>query len=81
MFLAGFVFLEAGLPARLTLLADDDARGSSLGVFSTSQFFGAFVGGLLGGRFLAGGDPADVFRVCALLAALWLIAGIRLNDS
>jgi MFS family permease len=81
VFLAGFVFLEAGLPARLTLLADDDARGSSLGVFSTSQFFGAFVGGLLGGRFLAGGDPADVFRVCALLAALWLIAGIRLNDS
>jgi MFS family permease len=81
VFLAGFVFLEAGLPARLSLLADHDARGASLGVFSSSQFLGAFAGGLIGGRFLEGGNPADVFRVCALLAALWLVAGIRLNDG
>ena len=33
---------------------------------------GAFVGGLIGGRFLAAGRPSDVFFVCALLAAIWL---------
>ena len=43
-----------------------------LGVFATAQFLGAFVGGLIGGRFLAAGRPADVFFVCALLAAIWL---------
>ena len=74
VFFAGFNFLEAGLPARLSRLADEDRRGASLGVFSSSQFFGAFVGGLIGGRFLAAGRPADVFFVCALLAAIWLAA-------
>lgn len=72
VFFAGFNFLEAGLPARLSLLADGDARGASLGVFSSAQFLGAFAGGLIGGRFLAAGRPADVFFVCALLAAIWL---------
>ncbi|MGI9199658.1 MAG: MFS transporter [Woeseiaceae bacterium] len=72
LFFAGFNFLEAGLPARLSILADGDARGATLGVFSTSQFLGAFVGGLIGGRFLSSGDPSDVFFVCTLLAAIWL---------
>jgi len=72
IFFAGFTFLEAALPARLSLLAESGLRGASLGVFSSSQFFGAFVGGLIGGRFLATGRPTDVFFVCALLAAIWL---------
>jgi MFS family permease len=72
VFFAGFNFLEAGLPTRLSLLADDQVRGASLGVFSSAQFLGAFVGGLIGGRFLAAGRPADVFFVCALMAAIWL---------
>ena len=72
LFFAGFTFLEAALPARLSLIAEQKLRGASLGVFSSSQFLGAFVGGLIGGRFLAGGSPADVFFVCALLAAIWL---------
>lgn len=74
LFFAGFNFLEAGLPARLSILADGDARGATLGVFSSAQFFGAFVGGLLGGRFLGAERPADVFIVCCLLAAIWLAA-------
>jgi len=72
LFFGGFNFLEAGLPARLSLLADDEARGASLGVYSTAQFLGAFAGGLIGGRFLGDGSPANVFFVCALLAAIWL---------
>jgi MFS family permease len=72
LFFAGFNFLEAGLPARLSILADGDFRGATLGVFSTAQFLGAFVGGLIGGRFLSSGHPGDVFFVCALLAAIWL---------
>ena len=74
VFFAGFNFLEAGLPARLSLLAAGDLRGASFGVFSSSQFLGAFAGGLIGGRFLHEGNPGDVFFVCALLAAIWLAA-------
>jgi len=72
IFFAGFNFLEAGLPARLSLLADKENRGASLGVFSSSQFLGAFAGGLIGGRFMDGGNPGDVFFVCTLLAGIWL---------
>ncbi len=73
VFFAGFNFLEAGLPARLSIRASGDLRGASLGVFSSFQFLGAFAGGLIGGRFLAGGDPSAVFAVCALLAGAWLV--------
>ena len=82
VFFAGFNFLEAGLPARLSMLADGEMRGASLGVFSSAQFFGAFVGGLIGGRYLAAGRPADVFFVCALLAAIWLaMSGVFRRQS
>jgi len=82
LFFAGLNFLEAGLPARLSKLADGSARGASLGVFSSSQFLGAFAGGLIGGRFLAAGRPSDVFFVCALLAAIWLAAaGLSRRDA
>jgi MFS family permease len=72
LYFGGFNFLEAGLPARLSMLADGEVRGASLGVFSSAQFLGAFVGGLLGGRFLGQAHPGDVFFVCALLAGIWL---------
>lgn len=73
VFFAGFNFLEAGLPARLSIAAAGEVRGASFGVFSSSQFLGAFAGGLLGGRFLSGGDPGTVFLACTLLAGLWLL--------
>lgn len=81
VFFAGFNFLEAGLPARLSIRASGDLRGASLGVFSSAQFLGAFAGGLLGGRFLAGGNPATVFAACSLLAAIWLVGHRLMPDS
>lgn len=77
VFFAGFNFLEAGLPARLSIQAFGEIRGASMGVFSSAQFLGAFAGGLLGGHFIGGGDPAAVFLACAVLCALWLLLGLR----
>lgn len=74
VFFAGFNFLEAALPARLSIAAAGELRGASLGVFASSQFLGAFVGGLAGGRLMAGGQPAAVFGICALATAIWLAA-------
>jgi MFS family permease len=75
IYFAGFNFLEAALPARLSVMADEELRGASLGVFSSAQFLGAFVGGLVGGRFLGqggSGDILNVFFACALMAGIWL---------
>jgi len=81
IFFAGFNFLEAGLPARLSIRASGNLRGASLGVFSSAQFLGAFAGGLIGGRFLAGGNPSAVFLVCGVLAVLWLAAHRLVPDA
>jgi MFS family permease len=72
LFFAGFNFLEAGLPARLSILADDRLRGASLGVFSSAQFLGIFAGGLIGGWLLEGRPPANVFLFCAGVCGIWL---------
>ena len=73
VFFAGFNFLEAALPARLSIRAKGSVRGASLGVFSSAQFLGAFAGGLAGGQMLAGGNPGAVFLLCAVAAALWMV--------
>ena len=73
LFFAGLNFLEAALPARLSILASPRQRGASLGVFSTSQFLGAFCGGLLGGWLLSSGNPGDVFLFAGVLTAAWLV--------
>ena len=73
VFFAGFNFLEAGLPARLSILATEEVRGASLGVFSSAQFLGAFAGGVMGGYLLSGGNTAPIFMACAVIAAVWLI--------
>ena len=57
-FFVGLNFLEAALPARLSVLADEAQRGASLGVFSSAQFLGAFAGGLAA----AGSCPRAVPR-------------------
>ena len=73
LYFAGLNFIEAALPARLTLLAHEDRRGASLGVFSSAQFLGAFCGGLAGGWLLSGSNPGDVFLVAAGVVFGWLL--------
>ena len=49
VFFTGFNLLEATLPSMLSKLAPAGAKGTAMGVYSTSQFLGAFLGGTLGG--------------------------------
>ena len=73
IFFAGFNFLEAGLPARLSLVAPSGARGASLGVFASAQFLGIFLGGLAGGALLSAGRPTDVLMAAAVLTGVWVV--------
>jgi MFS family permease len=54
-FLVGFHLLEPIIPSLLTRLTHRDIRGLSLGFFNTTQFVGAFLGGLWGGFVLKHG--------------------------
>jgi MFS family permease len=50
-----------------------------MGVYSTSQFLGVFVGGQLGGALYQWVGAEAVFYGCAALAAAWLVvlAGLQ----
>jgi len=77
LFFTGFNTLEASLPSLVSKYAPAGMKGTAIGVFNTSQFFGAFVGGVLGG-FLY--DPISqnfatvFFVIAAMLTVWWLIA-------
>jgi MFS family permease len=71
LFFAVFNYLEARLPALLTLAAPAADRGAALGIFATSQFFGAFFGGVAGGLLLGRFGLSGVFWGCAAMAFAW----------
>lgn len=73
LFFAAFNFLEARIPALLTLAVGSEERGTALGVFATCQFLGAFAGGALGGQMLQHGGGSAVFAVTAGACAVWAV--------
>ena len=67
-FFAAFNYLEARLPAMLSVAAPAAERGAALGMFSTAQFLGAFAGGSLGGLLLGHFGLSGVFWGSAAIA-------------
>ncbi len=79
-FFTAFNFLEASLPSLISKVAPAGAKGTAMGVYSTSQFLGAALGGMLGGWLFSVGGASCVFAGCALLAALWLIFAANMQE-
>lgn len=50
-----------------------------MGIYSSSQFFGIFIGGFVGG-WIAQHNPAAIYLVGAGLAGLWLIVAASMQD-
>ncbi|MDT8376665.1 MAG: MFS transporter [Mariprofundaceae bacterium] len=78
-FFIAFNTLEASLPSLISRMAPVDGKGTAMGVYSTSQFFGAFVGGAFGGYAYGALGVQGVFYACAAAAFLWIAiaAGMR----
>lgn len=49
IFFVSFAMLEAFLPSLISCYAPQEFKGTALGMYYCCQFFGAFIGGLLGG--------------------------------
>ncbi|MDQ2070905.1 MFS transporter [Natronospira bacteriovora] len=73
IFFIGFTFMEAHLPARVSQVVPDDRRGAALGLYSSAQFLGAFVGGAGGGLLLGFTGVPVTLGAAAALVALWLL--------
>jgi predicted MFS family arabinose efflux permease len=78
MFFTAFNLLEAMLPSLVSRVAPADCRGTAMGFYSSTQFFGAFLGGALGG-WLHGQFGLHSVFVCAAGAALaWLLLAVSM---
>jgi predicted MFS family arabinose efflux permease len=73
VFFAAFNLLEASLPSLVAKMAPPDRKGTAMGIYSTTQFLGVFVGGAVGGLLHARFGITGVFLLGALGALLWLV--------
>lgn len=73
LFFTAVNLLEALLPSMVARISPAGAKGTAMGVFSTSQFIGAFFGGLTGGwvHQTLGDGPVLLFSAGA--AVLWFL--------
>lgn len=79
VFFTAFTLLESLLPSLVSRVAPAHAKGTALGVYSSAQFFGIFVGGALGGAIHAALGLPAVFGFCAGLAALWWLVALAMR--
>jgi MFS family permease len=75
VFFTAFNLLEAVLPSLVSKFAPPQIKGTAVGVYSSVQFLGTFVGATGGGWLSQWHGPAAVFGFCLGLTALWLAAG------
>lgn len=76
LFFCGFNVLGSTMPSLVSKAAPSDLRGTAMGIYSSSQFLGSFIGGATGG-WLAGEYGATwVFLGCASIGTLWLIMAL-----
>ena len=71
IFFVAFNTVEAILPSLLSRTASASKRGLAMGIFSTSQFLGTFVGGAIGGLIYDIYDLNSVFLFTIFIAIIW----------
>ena len=72
LFFIAFNFLEATLPSWVSKVAPAGAKGTAMGIYSSSQFLGAFAGGTFGGLVLSLYTTEAVLLCSAVLLLVWL---------
>lgn len=72
LYFVAFNILEAAQPSLVSKLAPAGSKGTAMGVFTTSQFMGAFLGGLLGGIIHQRWGLEALMIACTLAALAWL---------
>jgi MFS family permease len=80
LYFTGFTVLEASLPSLVSRLAPSELKGTALGVYSTAQYLGAFLGGVAGGWLYGNFGITSVFAVCAGLCVLWLLVSASMRN-
>lgn len=80
LFFTAFNLLEASLPSLVSKVAPAGGKGTAMGVYSTSQFLGAAVGGIVGGWLYQHAGLTGVFVGCSVLGVIWLLAAATMRE-
>ena len=79
-FFTAFTLLEALLPSLVSKLAPAGGKGTAMGIYSSSQFLGIFLGGSIGGIVTQHFGSIGIFVFCGSLALLWLLFAISMQN-
>ena len=77
-FFTAFNTLEASLPAFVSQFAPVGSKGTALGIYSSAQFLGLFLGGILGGWLDAEYGMVGILLFCIILAIIWFVWNFQL---
>ncbi|MGE8541477.1 MAG: MFS transporter, partial [Acinetobacter sp.] len=78
LFFIAFNVMEALLPSWLSKAAPIQSKATAMGVNASSQFLGAFFGGMLGGQLLLLNNTAMGWGILTAIAVLWLFISFGL---
>jgi len=76
LFFCGFNLLEATLPSLISKTAPSDLKGTAMGAYSSSQFLGAFTGGVSGGWLYGEYGATAVFWFAVAMASSWVLVAL-----
>ena len=76
LFFAAFNLLEASLPSLIAKTAHADQKGTAMGIYSSSQFFGAFAGGALGGIAHDAWGIDGVYVLALAMLSTWFLVAL-----
>jgi len=79
LFFTAFNLLEATLPSMVSKASPPDLKGTAMGLYSTSQFLGSFVGGVSGGWIYGRFGAEYVFAFCAAVALAWWMVALSMK--
>lgn len=72
--------LESLLPSLASRTAPASLRGTAMGIYSTSQFFGAFIGGVAGGWLVGAIGDSRALMVLGVVCLCWLPVSWRMKS-
>ncbi|PWY56865.1 MFS transporter [Legionella qingyii] len=81
IYFVAFNILEAALPSLVSKQANPNNKGTAMGIYSTSQFLGLFIGGALSGVLYQWDSSQGIFITNAILGVLWLIISISMKSN
>jgi MFS family permease len=79
IFFTAFTLLEASLPSLISKIAPSQKRGTAMGIYSSSQFFGIFIGGSAGGIIFSHFGLRGVLFSAFILIIIWFLFAARMK--